>query len=51
MTLPGFDLSVPGIHHVSSAHIVNGTLNVNETLQLSLRAFGHLSELPVGLAT
>ena len=30
--------SVPGLHLVSSAHIVNGTLNVNETVQLALRS-------------
>ena len=29
--------SVPGIHIVNSAHILNGTLNVNETVQLAER--------------
>jgi hypothetical protein len=27
--------SLPGIHIVTSAHIVNGTLNVNETVALA----------------
>ena len=30
--------SVPGLYIVNSAHIVNGTLNVNETLALAYRA-------------
>jgi hypothetical protein len=30
--------SIPGIQIVNSAHIVNGTLNVNETVQLAERA-------------
>lgn len=33
--LPPIDTSVPGLQIVSSAHIVNGTLNVNETLELA----------------
>ena len=28
---------MPGIHIVNSAHIINGTLNVNETMQLAER--------------
>jgi protoporphyrinogen oxidase len=36
--LPPFVTSVPGCYVVSSAHIVNGTLNVNETVQLAERA-------------
>jgi protoporphyrinogen oxidase len=40
--VPGFDTSVDGVHLVSSAQIVNGTLNVNETLELARRAGGHL---------
>jgi len=34
---------VPGLYVLNSTHIVNGTLNVNETLQLvarGLAAFG-----------
>lgn len=34
-TVPPRTTSVPGLHLVSSAHIVNGTLNVNETVQLA----------------
>ena len=30
--------SMPGLHVVSSAQIVNGTLNVNETVELAERA-------------
>ncbi len=33
--LPPRSTSVPGLHLVSSAHIVNGTLNVNETVELA----------------
>jgi len=32
--LPPIATSVPGLYLLNSAHIVNGTLNVNETLQL-----------------
>jgi protoporphyrinogen oxidase len=47
--LPPRDTSVAGLHLVSSAQIVNGTLNVNETVQLAedaARAFGR-----IGVAT
>jgi len=33
-SLPPIATSVPGVFTLNSAHIVNGTLNVNETLQL-----------------
>jgi protoporphyrinogen oxidase len=33
--LPPMTTSLPGIHIVTSAHIVNGTLNVNETVALA----------------
>ena len=33
--LPPQDTSLPGIHIVNSAHIVNGSLNVNETVGLA----------------
>ena len=36
--LPAMQTSLPGLHVVNSAHIVNGTLNVNETVQLANRA-------------
>lgn len=36
--VPPMRTSVPGVHIVNSAHILNGTLNVNETLQLARRA-------------
>lgn len=36
--LPSMATSVPGVYIVNSAHIVNGTLNVNETVQLANRA-------------
>lgn len=32
--LPNISTSIPGVHILNSAHIVNGTLNVNETLQV-----------------
>jgi protoporphyrinogen oxidase len=37
--LPGVETSVDGVYVVNSAHIVNGTLNVNETVQLAERFF------------
>jgi len=37
--LPPMRTSLPGVFIVNSAHIVNGTLNVNETLQLAETAF------------
>jgi len=43
-TVPPFDTSVPGLHLVSSAQIVNGTLNVNDTIALARRALAHLGE-------
>lgn len=36
--LPPMRTSVPGVYVVNSAHIVNGTLNVNETVALADRA-------------
>jgi protoporphyrinogen oxidase len=36
--LPSMKTSVPGLYVVNSSHIVNGTLNVNETLALADRA-------------
>lgn len=33
--LPPISTSIPGLHILNSAHIVNGTLNVNETLALA----------------
>ena len=35
--VPPIRTSVPGLYTVNSAHIVNGTLNVNETVQLAER--------------
>jgi protoporphyrinogen oxidase len=36
--VPSVETSVPGVRIVTSAQIVNGTLNVNETVQLAERA-------------
>lgn len=44
--VPATDTSVPGLHLVSSAQIVNGTLNVNETVQLAERAARRFEGLP-----
>lgn len=33
--LPAMQTSVPGLYTINSAHIVNGTLNVNETIKLA----------------
>jgi protoporphyrinogen oxidase len=35
--VPGVDSSVPGLSILNSAHILNGTLNVNETVSLARR--------------
>jgi protoporphyrinogen oxidase len=43
--VPPSATSVPGIHLVNSAHILNGTLNVNETVLLAERAAKRFSEL------
>jgi protoporphyrinogen oxidase len=44
--LPRMTASVPGLHFVSSAQIVNGTLNVNETVQLAEQAARLLARAP-----
>jgi protoporphyrinogen oxidase len=44
--LPPTTTSVPGLHLVSSAHIVNGTLNVNETVELAERTARRVASLP-----
>jgi protoporphyrinogen oxidase len=41
-TVPPMRTSVPGVDLVTSAQIVNGTLNVNETMQLAERAASNL---------
>lgn len=40
--LPPTKTSIPGVHIINSAHILNGTLNVNETLQLAGQAADRL---------
>ena len=37
-SLPPMTSSVPGLYIVNSAHIVNGTLNVDEVIRLAERA-------------
>jgi protoporphyrinogen oxidase len=49
--LPPVVTSVPGVFLVNSAHIVNGTLNVNETVQLAERAARQLLAAPARTAT
>jgi protoporphyrinogen oxidase len=41
--LPPVHTSVPGVHILNSAHIINGTLNVNETVQLAQKGAALLS--------
>jgi protoporphyrinogen oxidase len=48
--LPPVATSLPGVFLVNSAHIVNGTLNVNETVQLAERAARQLLAAPAGAA-
>jgi protoporphyrinogen oxidase len=45
--LPPARSSVAGVHVVNTAHIVNGTLNINETLQLVDRVLPDLMTAPV----
>lgn len=40
--VPPMETSVSGVHIVTSAQIINGTLNVNETVQLAERAAARL---------
>lgn len=44
-TVPPFETSVEGVHLVNSAQIVNGTLNVNDTMSLSARAVEYLGRV------
>jgi protoporphyrinogen oxidase len=44
--LPPMMTSIPGVHIINSAHICNGTLNVNETVQLAEKAVRMLLSLP-----
>jgi protoporphyrinogen oxidase len=44
--LPPMTTSVHGLHIINSAHICNGTLNVNETVQLAEKAATMLLALP-----
>lgn len=44
--LPPVSTSLRGIHIVNSAHIINGTLNVNETMQLAEREAARLLAQP-----
>lgn len=37
-TVPPMTTSIPGLYIINSAHILNGTLNVNETIQLAEKA-------------
>jgi protoporphyrinogen oxidase len=48
--LPPIATSVPGVYTLNSAHIVNGTLNVNETLQLVDRGLAALDGAGVSAA-
>jgi protoporphyrinogen oxidase len=41
--LPPVSTTVAGVHILNSAHIVNGTLNVNETIQLAEKAAARFS--------
>ncbi len=44
--LPATQTSIPGVHIINSAHIANGTLNVNETLALANTAAKELIATP-----
>ena len=44
-TLPAMDTSLPGVHVVNSAQVVQGTQNVNEVVALAEEASEHLSSI------
>ena len=46
--LPPIVTSVPGLYSLNSAHIVNGTLNVNETIKLANDFVANLKNSPSG---
>jgi hypothetical protein len=46
--LPPTVTSVPGLYSLNSAHIVNGTLNVNETIKLANDFVATLRDWEVG---
>jgi protoporphyrinogen oxidase len=48
--LPQMPTSVPGVYVVNSTQIVNGTLNVNETVQLAERALAVLETADARIA-
>lgn len=43
--MPAMTTSIPGLHIINNAHILNGTLNVDETIQLAERAAAWLLSL------
>jgi protoporphyrinogen oxidase len=45
--LPPINTSIPGLHIINTAHILNGTLNVNETIQLAEKVSKQLVNLPI----
>jgi protoporphyrinogen oxidase len=45
--IPPMVTSLPGVYLVNSAHILNGTLNVNETLQLAETALAEIAATSV----
>lgn len=45
--LPPIHTSIPGLHIINTAHILNGTLNVNETIQLAEKVSQQLMNLPI----
>ena len=44
--LPPMQTSIPGLYIINSAHILNGTLNVNETVQLAEQSAAMLLSKP-----
>ncbi len=49
--LPPMQTSIPGLQIINSAHILNGTLNVNETIQLAQAAAERLAATGPTLST
>ena len=45
--LPPIVTSVPGLYSLNSSHIVNGTLNVNETIKLANDFVANQASLPI----
>ena len=47
--VPPMETTIPGLHIVNSSQIINGNLNVDETIGLAERAFSNLLKVESGM--